>query len=166
MSEYPEASNQASGSALTSRAIGTATNDLLAGCEVSDVRAARPPPPPQDPPLALAFSGGGFRATLTALGTLRFLADAGLLPQVRYVSSVSGGSLANGLFACRYEDLAAKGFAPDALDERVIRPFVERITRQSLTGHLLRSLWRAIGPATRTTLLANTFDDWFFRSQL
>ena len=162
MSEYPEASNQASGSALTSRAIGTATNDLLAGCEVSDVRAARPPPPPQDPPLALAFSGGGFRATLTALGTLRFLADAGLLPQVRYVSSVSGGSLANGLFACRYEDLAAKGFAPDALDERVIRPFVERITTQSLTMGLVLNIWRVLGPGTRTDLLASFFDRWLF----
>lgn len=162
MSEDPEARNQASGSALNSRAIGTATNDLLAGCGVSDIRAARPPPPPQDPPLALAFSGGGFRATLTALGTLRFLADAGLLPQVRYVSSVSGGSLANGLFACRYEDLAAKGFGPDALDDGVIRPFVERITTRSLTMGLVLNIWRVLGPGTRTDLLASFFDRWFF----
>jgi NTE family protein len=163
MSEDPGArAGDATVSALTSPAIGTATNDLLAGCEAREPRAARPPAPPRDPPLALAFSGGGFRATLTALGTLRFLADASLLPQVRYVSSVSGGSLANGLFACGYEDLAAKDFGPEALDHLLIRPFVERITSHSLTMGLVLNIWRVLGPGTRTDLLASFFDKWFF----
>jgi NTE family protein len=163
MSEDPGArAREVTVSALTSPAIGTATNDLLAGCEARGPRAARPPAPPRDPPLALAFSGGGFRATLTALGTLRFLADARLLPQVRYVSSVSGGSLANGLFASGYEDLAAKDFGADALDDQVIRPFVERITSHSLTMGLVLNIWRVLGPGTRTDLLASFFDRWFF----
>src|SRR5205823_6060545 len=41
----------------------------------------------------LALSGGGFRASLYHLGLVRFLRDAGLLPQVTHITSVSGGSV-------------------------------------------------------------------------
>ena len=43
--------------------------------------------------LGLALSGGGFRATLYHLGVVRFLRDAGALPQVTHIASVSGGSI-------------------------------------------------------------------------
>jgi predicted acylesterase/phospholipase RssA len=43
--------------------------------------------------LGLALSGGGFRASLYHLGLLRFLRDAGILPQVTHITSVSGGSV-------------------------------------------------------------------------
>ena len=43
--------------------------------------------------LGLALSGGGFRATLYHLGVLRFLRDAGALPHVTDIASVSGGSI-------------------------------------------------------------------------
>jgi predicted acylesterase/phospholipase RssA len=42
--------------------------------------------------IGLALSGGGFRATLYHLGLVRFLRDAGILPQVTHITSVSGGS--------------------------------------------------------------------------
>src|SRR6516165_7749096 len=41
----------------------------------------------------LALSGGGFRATLYHLGLVRFLRDAGILPRVTHITSVSGGSV-------------------------------------------------------------------------
>jgi predicted acylesterase/phospholipase RssA len=41
----------------------------------------------------LALSGGGFRASLYHLGLVRFLRDAGILPRVTHISSVSGGSV-------------------------------------------------------------------------
>lgn len=41
--------------------------------------------------LGLAFSGGGFRATLFSLGTLWRLNDAGLLGKLDRITSVSGG---------------------------------------------------------------------------
>jgi predicted acylesterase/phospholipase RssA len=41
----------------------------------------------------LALSGGGFRATLYHLGLVRFLRDAGILPKVTQITSVSGGSV-------------------------------------------------------------------------
>lgn len=43
--------------------------------------------------LGLALSGGGFRATLFHLGLVRFLRDAGILPDVTHITSVSGGSI-------------------------------------------------------------------------
>src|SRR6516165_6689346 len=48
---------------------------------------------PPMPKLGLALSGGGFRATLFHLGVVRFLRDAGALPDVTDVASVSGGSI-------------------------------------------------------------------------
>src|SRR4051812_36729845 len=41
----------------------------------------------------LALSGGGFRASLYHLGLIRFLREAGILPQVTHITSVSGGSI-------------------------------------------------------------------------
>src|SRR3954447_52584 len=48
---------------------------------------------------AIAMSGGGHRACVFALGAMLYLADAGRLGQVAAVSSVSGGSFANGAIA-------------------------------------------------------------------
>lgn len=150
------------GDALASPAIGTGSNDLIAPCAQREPRAAVPPPPERAPAFAVALSGGGFRATLTGMGVIRLLADAGLLARVRDVSSVSGGSLANGLIAAAYPKLQQAGFARTALDDQVIEPFVKTVSSRSLTRQLLRSSWRTIGPRTRTDLLADTFDDWWF----
>src|SRR5436309_11652545 len=104
--------------ALSSAAIGTAINDLIEPCSPpGSPRPSEPPAPAQLPALALAFSGGGFRASLSALGALRFVADAGLLSRVRYVSSVSGGSITTGLLALAHPHLEAEGFSRQALDQ-------------------------------------------------
>jgi hypothetical protein len=48
---------------------------------------------------ALSFSGGGHRACVFALGALLYLADAERSREIASISSVSGGSLANGYVA-------------------------------------------------------------------
>jgi predicted acylesterase/phospholipase RssA len=45
------------------------------------------------------MSGGGHRASLFALGVLLYMAEAGRIGQITSVSSVSGGSFANGAIA-------------------------------------------------------------------
>jgi predicted acylesterase/phospholipase RssA len=45
-------------------------------------------------PFGLALSGGGFRATAFHLGVLKRLRELGLLEQIDFLSTVSGGSLA------------------------------------------------------------------------
>jgi NTE family protein len=47
--------------------------------------------------LGIALSGGGFRATVFHLGVLDRLAAGDLLKSVRFISTVSGGSLCVGL---------------------------------------------------------------------
>lgn len=126
------------------------------------LRPAEPGRAPAGPTLGLTFSGGGFRATFAALGMARFIADAGLLSSVRFVSSVSGGSIANGLIARRWPELRASDFEPAALDRLVIDPAVERVSASSLKVALLANVWRTIGKTTRTDVLAGEFEDRFF----
>jgi predicted acylesterase/phospholipase RssA len=53
--------------------------------------------------IGVALSGGGHRATLFGLGSLLALADAGLNERIVSVSSVSGGSIANGIVLSRLD---------------------------------------------------------------
>lgn len=48
--------------------------------------------------LGLAFSGGGTRAQIAALGQLRGLMDLGILEDVKYITGISGGSWAAASF--------------------------------------------------------------------
>jgi NTE family protein len=62
--------------------------------------------------VALCLSGGGYRAMLFHLGTLWYLNDAGLLPQLARVSSVSGGSITAAVLGTRWKRLEfEKGIA-------------------------------------------------------
>jgi NTE family protein len=56
--------------------------------------------------IALCLSGGGYRAMLFHLGSLWRLNEAGLLPRLSRVSSVSGGSIAAGVLGMRWRELA------------------------------------------------------------
>jgi len=47
--------------------------------------------------IGLALSGGGMRAAVFHLGALRFLAEKKLLENIKYISTVSGGTLLVGL---------------------------------------------------------------------
>jgi NTE family protein len=147
---------------LESPALGSGERILPCG---DTLRPAEPEPAPSGPTLGLTFSGGGFRATFAALGMLRYIADAGLLGSVRYVSSVSGGSIANGLLARHWPALRAERFTSAALQRLVIDPAIDRVSGRSLKLTLIRNAWRLVGSDTRTDLLAENFDDWFFGQQ-
>lgn len=121
---------QSRGSPLVSPALGSGPSELVTPCGDS-VRPRDPGRVSDRPTFALTFSGGGFRATLAALGVVRFLADVGRLRDVRYISSVSGGSIASGVLACQWGNLRAKGFTAQALHAHVIDPIVASITQSS-----------------------------------
>lgn len=57
------------------------------------------------PGIALAVSGGGFRATLFHLGSLWRLNETGFLPRLDRVSSISGGSITAGLLGLKFPQL-------------------------------------------------------------
>src|SRR6476646_8611960 len=60
----------------------------------------------------LCLSGGGYRAMLFHLGTLRRLNEAGLLHTLTRVTSVSGGSITAGVLGLRWKDLDFRETAP------------------------------------------------------
>ncbi len=63
---------------------------------------------PRDPcpGIGLCLSGGGYRAMLFHLGALWRLNEAGVLPRLARISSVSGGSLVAGRLGLRWDTLA------------------------------------------------------------
>lgn len=146
-------------SILNSPAIGTGQPIRPCG---DALRPAKPARAASGPTLGVTLSGGGFRATFAALGVLRYLADAGLLPGVRYSSSVSGGSIANGLLARAWAALRNRGFSVEGFDELVIEPAVNKVSKRSLKFALIRNVWRTVGPDNRTDVLAHEMDSWFF----
>jgi len=97
--------------------------------------------------IGLALSGGGFRAALFHFGSLLRLNELGLLPQVREVCSVSGGSIVAGQLALRWRALEfdAAGVAAN-LDDCVgvpLRAFCRRtIDLRALLGGWLHPFRR------------------------
>ena len=93
---------------------------------------------------ALCLSGGGFRATLFHSGALRRLNELGVLSQIDTITSVSGGSILNGVLATRWsERKQSAGGVFSNLEGEVIAP-VEEFCRTNLRPKLL--LWsRASG---------------------
>ncbi len=59
----------------------------------------------RDRGICLCLSGGGYRATLFHVGVIQRLNELGLLSRLSTITSVSGGSILNGLLACRWADL-------------------------------------------------------------
>lgn len=57
--------------------------------------------------VALCLSGGGYRAMLFHVGGLWRLAELGLLPELKRVSSVSGGSITAGLLGLRWRQVVS-----------------------------------------------------------
>src|SRR5262249_10850997 len=75
------------------------------------------------PDVGLALSGGGFRASLFALGSLCRLNDLGYLPRINRISSVSGGSITAGYLGLKWKTLRfnAQGVATN-FTEIIVNP--------------------------------------------
>ncbi|HKQ49478.1 MAG TPA: patatin-like phospholipase family protein [Phycisphaerae bacterium] len=76
-----------------------------------------------EPGIGLCLSGGGYRAMLFHLGSLWRLNEAGLLPKLARISSVSGGSITSGMLGLAWSKLA---FDPEGVarrfEEEVVTP--------------------------------------------
>lgn len=116
--------------------------------------------------IALAFSGGGVRATVFHLGVLARLARQDLMGNVKIVSSVSGGSLAAGLV------FATSGFRWPGSEE-FLRDVVPRClqlltTRNVQRTFVLKSLvlpWRLA--SGRAAVLGDALESkWGIRGSL
>ena len=84
-----------------------------------------------EPGIGLALSGGGFRAMLFHAGSLLRLNELGLLSRLDRISGVSGGSLAAGLLAARWNHLGVPD--ADAAFPRLRTEVVDRLVAFSRT---------------------------------
>jgi len=91
--------------------------------------------------VALALSGGGFRAALFHLGALRRLNELGVLSQVDTIPAVSGGSIVAAHLATCVPAWPAPGAAIAAWEETVAAPFRAFCGHNLRTRPLLRRLW-------------------------
>lgn len=112
-------------------------------------------------PVAICFSGGGFRAALYGLGVARYLAESGLLANARVLNGVSGGSLSAAVIVA-----AARGggaaLADVPFEREVFEPFLATVTDRSIRDVALRRwLVGRVTPrgAPRNVLLAQTLAD-------
>ena len=74
------------------------------------------------PGMALALSGGGYRAMLFHTGVLWRLHETGVLAQLQRISSVSGGSIVSALLGLRWRDVTGAGATTATFVDRVVSP--------------------------------------------
>lgn len=100
---------------------------------------------------ALCLSGGGFRAALFHLGALSRLNELGVLSRIAVISSVSGGSIVNGVLASKWSSLSSDSNGTfrnfDEIIRRPLRAFCQLDLRTPLLlGHGLNPLkWFGAG---------------------
>jgi NTE family protein len=95
-----------------------------------------------EPGIALALSGGGFRAMLFHAGALPRLNELGLLSKAARISSVSGGSIASGYLACVWTQLGAPDGAGTfgQFKEKYVEPMLAFSRQKIDVGDILTGL--------------------------
>lgn len=124
------------------------------------------------PRIALALSGGGFRAALFHLGVLRRVAELGWLRHVTAISGVSGGSILAAFAALRWQKLLAADGEVEAFDTHIVQPFVRAVADHNLIAEWgIRlpgvALRKAVDPSyTRTDALASILGRRLYEDRL
>ncbi|RWB93548.1 MAG: patatin-like phospholipase family protein [Mesorhizobium sp.] len=88
--------------------------------------------------MALCVSGGGYRAMRFHVGAVWRLHETGVLPQLKRVSSVSGGSIAAGVLALIWGRIA--GVNGTELEKTFVKPLREMASTTIDVGSILRVL--------------------------
>lgn len=74
--------------------------------------------------IAIALSGGGFRATLFHLGALIRLNETGILGKASAISAVSGGAVLTGILATKWHNLIFQNNIAINFDEQITQPII------------------------------------------
>lgn len=113
--------------------------------------------------VGLCLSGGGFKAAMYHVGSLARLNELGALQKIARISSVSGGAIAAGLLAARWNTLNFKdGVATEFVDQ-VVTPLINmclraNIDRIAICGGLLSPFERATDKTDRA------YNEWLYKN--
>src|SRR2546422_7428503 len=86
---------------------------------------------PPRPGIAMCLSGGGYRAMLFHVGALWRLNEAGFLPRLDRISSVSGGSITAGALGLAWPRLGFDGGVARQFDAEGVRP-IRRLAERTI----------------------------------
>ena len=120
-----------------------------------------PPPETVRQGIALSLSGGGYRALLFHLGAITRLNELAILPRLRTLSAVSGGSILSArLASAPFHPLSAPAPTP-VWDREVAAPLRAFTARNIRTPAILRRLlpWNWLRESTGVEALAQTYRD-------
>lgn len=78
--------------------------------------------------IALCLSGGGYRAMLFHAGVLRRLNELAILPKLKRISSVSGGSITAGVLALNWRNLDFQNDVAVNFEQEIIEPIRKMAT--------------------------------------
>ena len=117
--------------------------------------------------LGLAFSGGGYRATLFHAGAVLRLNELGLLSQARHIASVSGGSITTGILAMNW-DTIFEGMhdvpAAIAPKEKMLEHFTKPILKATSESiDIAVSVLGLLPGISGGNQLARTYDKYVFK---
>jgi predicted acylesterase/phospholipase RssA len=113
------------------------------------------------PKIGLALSGGGFRGTFYHLGGIRFLRDAGILPNVTHITCVSGGSILAAHLVLNWDRYNGSGEAFDEAAKEVID-----FARLDVRNRIVRRLPLLVFGQVMRWITRKPFDRRFTRTGL
>lgn len=111
--------------------------------------------------IALCLSGGGYRAMLFHLGSLWRLNEAGLLPHIDRISSVSGGSITAAMLGFQWDLLkfdSNTSVSPEFV-ERVVKPIRGLASITIDAGAILGGVF---GPGTVSDKIIDSYREHLF----
>jgi NTE family protein len=114
-----------------------------------------------EPGAGLCLSGGGYRAMVFHLGVLWRLYEAGLLREVKRISSVSGGSITSGVLALKWKRLSfdparlRADFVPEVVTS------VRRLARETIDAEAI--ILGVVLPGRVSDRVAAAYDEHLFK---
>jgi predicted acylesterase/phospholipase RssA len=132
--------------------------------------------------IALALSGGGFRAAIFHLGVIRRLEELGIMKDVDSISSVSGGSIIAAYYVCEMEtrlrpidpSLWRDAVTRVTIFESIAEDFLKAVDHNLRTRALIFTPFfhpilfiktlalRAFRVGARSELIQREYDKWFY----
>lgn len=106
------------------------------------------------PGMALALSGGGYRAMLFHTGVLWRMYDTGVLRKLQRISSVSGGSIISALLGLKWQRVTGAGIPSDAFAREIVKP-IRDLARVNIDATAIGK--GTLLPGTISEFVANSY---------